>query len=350
MTQQFSLGEQVAQLVEYIDGFYSLSQTSPLSRLIEARALETRQRLASLRQKDRGAGHEGIRIAIHVKGFDGEAEDRLSSIFPMFTLAPADEAEVIIADPHSPQLDALLSADALRVFWAHDHHHSFAHYVIHLLKANIVFPAHFCRRDHLQAFNAHIADTVPATTNQWMIDQLEFFSRQSENGLRSDDLYGGFGAYDVGLQRSFFIGAIMEQLPRHALSVRRIQSEDDPYFTLSWERRLAEWRRYKVSLCAAISQDIPIRLFDALATGQIPIIPNNVTNLDWVIPLQDQSRLGIERYEANDPGSAIAAWRRALNNFDHLGPQGINDRISYFLEHHSIVRRVERIVRTILAR
>lgn len=349
MTHQFSIGEQVAQLVEFIDGFYGLAQSTPLAEIIEARAIETRQRLTTLREKLRNSSE--LRVAIHVKGFDSEAEDRLSPQLPLVAFTPPQEADIIVADPHSPQLDALLSADALRVFWAHDHHHSFAHYAIHLLKASIVVPAHFCRREHLSAFNAHIADTVPATTNQWMIDALERSfqaTRECPPPPRSNDLYGGVGAYDVGLKRSFFIGALMEQLPRHALSIRRIQSEDDPYFTLTSEQRLADWQSYKVSLCAAIAQDIPIRLFDALATGQIPIIPNNLTNLDWVISPEDQSRLGIEKYEADTPGSALAAWRRGINNFDRLGMQGAEDRMAYFLEHHSIVRRVERMLRSIL--
>ncbi|MDK9721192.1 MAG: hypothetical protein OEL53_08410 [Rhodospirillales bacterium] len=272
----------------------------------------------------------------------------MAQLLPSTIIAPLPEAELIVFDPYAPDLDGLLSADALRVFWAHDHHHSFAHYVMFLLKTNIILPAHFCRRDHLFAFNAFIGNTVPATTNQWPVEELERLTRQDETGPRSDDLYGGFGAYDVGLQRSIFVGAVMERLPQHALSIRRIQNCDDPYFSLSSAQRYADWRHHKVSLCAAIGQDIPIRLFDALASGQIPIVPNSLTNLDWVISPQDQTKLGIETYEADDPDSAIAAWRRALENFDRLGVSGIKDRIFYFLDNHSLVKRQEFMLRTVL--
>ncbi len=51
MTSQFSIGEQVAQLVVGIDAFYNLPQSTPLSKMIEARAFETRQRLARLQAK-----------------------------------------------------------------------------------------------------------------------------------------------------------------------------------------------------------------------------------------------------------------------------------------------------------
>jgi len=258
------------------------------------------------------------------------------------------EADAIVMDPHSPELDRLLSADALRIFWAHDHHHSFHHYALFLLKANIVIPAHFHRRDHLLGFNGQVADTVPASTNQWTLGEIETFSSLPETAPRLDELYGGFGAYDVGLQRSLFVGSLMERLEWHALSIRHIQSADDPYFAQSAAERYAEWRRHKVSLAAAINQDIPIRIFDALATGQIPIIPDNIANLDWVILPEDQAQLGIERFTAGDTGSAISAWRHALANFDRLGSQGVLDRVSYFLSRHSLPCRLERMIRPTL--
>ncbi|MBF0168742.1 MAG: hypothetical protein HQL45_14040 [Alphaproteobacteria bacterium] len=260
------------------------------------------------------------------------------------TLVQPSDADIIITDPHAPDLDILLSANALRVFWAHDHHHTFAHYVMLLIKANIVVPAHFCRRDHLKAFNGHIADTVPATTNQWSLEDIIAFSKRPMNVSRKSALYGGFGAYDVSLDRSLFVGELMARLSEHALSVRRIQNDDDRFFCLSARERYDEWRGYKVSLAAAVNQDIPIRIFDALATGQIPIIPDSIVNLNWIISVEDQRRLGIERYHADDPASAIAAWQRALENFDRLGEKGIQNRIDYFLKNHSLEHRIEQIL------
>ncbi|MBF0269480.1 MAG: hypothetical protein HQL44_12905 [Alphaproteobacteria bacterium] len=344
MTSQVSIGEQVAQMVDLIGAFYGLPQSPALSSLIETRSFETRNRLARLRSKP---SQDRIRIAISIKGIGAKEEECLERNNPEIALVQPSDADIVITDPHTPDLDALLSADALRVFWAHDHHHTFAHYVMHLIKTNIVVPAHFCRRDHLAAFNRHIADTVPATTNQWSQEEIAAFSARPAALARHNALYGGFGAYDVCLDRSMFVGALMERLPEHALSVRRIQNADDPFFSMSARERYDEWRGYKVSLAAAINQDIPIRIFDALATGQIPIIPDSIVNLNWIISVEDQQRLGIERYHFEDPDSAISAWRRALTNFDRLGEQGIQTRIEYFLKNHSLIQRVEKILRAL---
>ncbi|MBF0168741.1 MAG: hypothetical protein HQL45_14035 [Alphaproteobacteria bacterium] len=51
MTAQFSIGEQVVQMVDGIGAFYSLPQSTPLTNLIETRTFETRQRLTHLRPK-----------------------------------------------------------------------------------------------------------------------------------------------------------------------------------------------------------------------------------------------------------------------------------------------------------
>lgn len=335
-----SIGERVAAMLEGVDRFYGLGRTTPLAEIVSARAFETKERLAKLRLKRH---REGLRVGVVVKGFDEAAAARLAKRLPWINLTEAQDADILICDPHSPDLVSLLESDALRIFWAHDHHHTFHHYTMFLLRANTVVPAHFHHRDHLQAFCAHIADTVPATSNQWSLDDIA----REQSGSRHDALYGGFGAYDISLDRSLFVGALMQLLPDHALSVRHIQSLDDPYFSQTPQERLSEWRKHKVSLAHPVGQDIPIRIFDALATGQIPIIPREIVNFDWVISREDQENLGIVRYDGDDPASAAEAWRIALSNFDRLDDAGIKARVHFFLDRHGIDRRIERIIRSL---
>lgn len=91
-----------------------------------------------------------------------------------------------------------------------------------------------------------------------------------------------------------------------------------------------------------IAADLSTRVFEALITGQIPLVPIDVTDLDRVVPPALQASLPIIRFQPNSSDSAAAAWREALARFDAEGAAGVTRRYLYAREHHCLTVRLAR--------
>ena len=89
------------------------------------------------------------------------------------------------------------------------------------------------------------------------------------------------------------------------------------------EDRLVEWYSHKTHWIAPVLNDVPIRIFDALATGGIPIVPNS---LRFLPPVSSIPREFIAFYSATDivHPHACVAWANGL--FDRGGRDGVVDR------------------------
>jgi hypothetical protein len=125
-------------------------------------------------------------------------------------------------------------------------------------------------------------------------------------------------------------------------------SEDrSRYWSMSREERVCEWGDYKCSVIIPLVEDLSTRVFDALATGQIPIIPESVLDLDSAIPIDTQRSLGIVKIKDLSTENVTDGIKKAINNFDQAGPSGVIDRIEYFLNNATAGHRLALILNSI---
>lgn len=213
---------------------------------------------------------------------------------------------------------------------------------------DIVFPIHETAADYLKVTNSHVMNSIPAATYQFgPTYDTERFYRTAGGAARSDGLYGGFREYP-NMDRNTIIKECMEKIPGNSLYFCNPNNQNDQYYSLQTaEDRFLHWMRHKVSLSVSINTDIPIRIFDALCSGQIPLVCSNLNGFDHIISPEDQIALPIIRFPHYDVQEIRRAYETALEYFDRDGAEGAYRRHTYAIRHHMMLKRVARMVTTI---
>ena len=220
--------------------------------------------------------------------------------------------------------------------WMWDNHH---HHVANLrtaMLADVVFPTHWHERHYLNHPAIVPGTHIPTHSRQWSPAAI---ARRYPEGLpvaRKDSLFGGFGSYQWTPERNAFIQEVMTRCPNHALSLVSVNS----YFLLPEADRLSGWAEHKVHLVVPIARDVSSRIFEALTTGQIPLVPDDVPDLDHVVDPRLQRELPILRYRSGSVESVQSAWREGLRRFDVDGAAGVERRREFACDQHSLKARL----------
>jgi hypothetical protein len=114
----------------------------------------------------------------------------------------------------------------------------------------------------------------------------------------------------------------------------------DRYWGKSISERYDEWANHKCTVILPLIEDLSTRVFDALATGLIPIIPENVRDLESAITVEDQQKLGIVRIKDASPENVRAGIALAIKKFDEMGDDGIMLRTNFIINTALISHRV----------
>ena len=240
---------------------------------------------------------------------------------------------------------ALRTADPDRpiVGWFWDnHHHLFENQAV-AEQLDIVIPGHALYAEYLRSDHALQAQPVPLCVTQWTRQDAAGWFDEFGSQERSPDLYGGFVDYAFEPKRMEFLKSAMETIPGHALTILS-EANLAEYFGRSEKERFEEWCRYQTSLVLPLRNDLSQRVFDALLAGQIPLVPEEIKDLDLVIPRKLQDSLPIIRFKMSDPASLVRAQRAALESFATGGHDAVRTRQLYALENHCFSARISSIL------
>jgi hypothetical protein len=113
---------------------------------------------------------------------------------------------------------------------------------------------------------------------------------------------------------------------------------------LSLEDRFKHWAAHKVSICLPLAGDVSQRLFDALVTGQIPIVPPDLYDLDTIIPPEVQNDLPVIRFHDYSTAAVDRAHRQALQAFQRGGKAGAERRHAFAMRNHMFPSRIRDII------
>jgi GT2 family glycosyltransferase len=225
-------------------------------------------------------------------------------------------------------------------FWD-NHHHVFENYRT-ASDLDICAPGHAFACNYLRAAMYVTHHAVPLCVSQWSADESRQFFERFQRQERSNALYGGFVRYAMAAKRNRLIEQLIDAgksgvyfLEEHAL---------ERYFGMSLDKRFEAWMSHKASLCLPLAGDVSQRLFDALLTGQIPIVPRDVYDLDRVIPPTVQAELPIVRLNDYSTASVVRAHEEARSLFDELGHPGVVRRHEFALRRHMFVNRIGALI------
>ena len=228
------------------------------------------------------------------------------------------------------------------VGWYWDnHHHVFDNYSVGK-DLDVCIASHGFAQNYLRSPRHLMSAPVPLCVSQWTDDEGARFFRSHGLKKRSDGLYGGFIRYDFAEKRN----RLIETLIADGSDGVYFLEEDKlaPYFGMSPEERFADWASRKVSLCLPLDGDLSMRFFDALLSGQVPIVPDDVHDFDSVIPRDLQEKLPVIRFREYTGREVRDAHKQALIAFDRGGEAGVRARHSFALEHHMFGSRIRTIV------
>lgn len=218
--------------------------------------------------------------------------------------------------------------------WDWDNHHWLDNSTFAAAHADLYVPAHHENLYFLTRYNWCTAGPVYCGTVQW---PRAFLASQVGNMVsaeRSNEPLGKHVGYASFTFRNRAVSTLSQTYPSIGFSSHSFHAR-------TLEDRLNEWIAHKTHWIIPVLNDVPIRLFDALISGGIPIVPES---LRYLPPVKDISREHILFYTPEDILSPEIVVNRAIQMFDDGGIDKLVERHRYALDHHHGDQRIAEIL------
>lgn len=220
------------------------------------------------------------------------------------------------------------------VVWDWDNHHWLAISTYAAAHCDVYAPAHHENLYLMTRYNWNTVGPVYCATIQWSREFLAGHVTTMVNAQRSDEPLGMHFAYDPFVFRNRVTSTLSQHFPTIGFS-------NNNFHDRSKEDRLIEWCSHKAHWIIPVLNDVPIRLFDALVTGGIPIVPSSMEHLPLV---RDISREHILFYTPHDIINPTHIVARAVEMFNRGGVDKLVERHRYALDHHQGDGRVRSLL------
>ena len=218
--------------------------------------------------------------------------------------------------------------------WDWDNHHWLDNSSFAAAHADVYAPAHHENLYLLTRYNPSTLGPVYCATVQWSKAFLADHIGDIIGTERTDQPLGMHVPYGSFTYRNRVVTTLSQHFPKVGFSSHSFHHR-------TAEDRLLEWCQHKLHWIVPVLNDVPIRLFDALITGGIPLVPESMRYLP---PVRDIDRRHIAFYGPEDivnPGPLV---QRALRLFDEGGLEGMVARHRHALAHHHGQDRVDDIL------
>jgi hypothetical protein len=223
-------------------------------------------------------------------------------------------------------------AKSLFVCQDYDNHHWFDMSTLCMEFSDFYFPSH---PSGIGWHANHVSETghfIPCGSIQWSRSRLKLFFNSDIFRGRSDEPLGLHHFYPKFTFRNRTIKSFSEHFPK----VNFVDSSK--FHSLTEEEKMDSWKAHKVHVIIPVNADIPIRFFDALITGGMPVVPREIaTSLElFKVPSHFYST-----YAVNDLVKPNAVIDSALRLFDLHGEAGVYERANYALQHYHVSSIIE---------
>ena len=230
----------------------------------------------------------------------------------------------------------LKSPSSVFAIWDFDNHHWFALSGMLAAVSDLYVPTHADNLEPLSRYNNIMAGPVTSGVIQWPKEFLEENLDIITKTERSNNPLGTHIEYPQFPLRMKNLKTLRRTLP----SVKLV---DGSYHSRSMIDRFTEWCSHKSHWIVPVLNDAPIRIFDALITGGIPIVPRSLKYHKDVINLWDH----VVFYDYEDIQAPWEVTSKANQMFDSAGEQGVLDRHRLICYNHHVDNRVETILKAI---
>jgi hypothetical protein len=221
------------------------------------------------------------------------------------------------------------------VAWDHDNHHWLQMSTFMAAHSDIYVPAHHENLYILSRYNWLTAGPVYASSLQWSRKFLTENLPKMLTAQRSPDPLGKHVQYI----RFGFRNSVVRTLETHYPSIGFSQQT---FHARTPQDRLEEWYSHKMHWIAPVLNDITIRIFDALVTGGIPIVPASLRLLPPVSAIPREHIAFCTPMDIVNPHTLVA---RINQRFDEMACDGMVARHRFALEHHHANTSIEHMLR-----
>jgi len=187
----------------------------------------------------------------------------------------------------------------------------------------------------LSHFSPHLLGPVPVAVNQW---SRAFIVEHMDKLLaaRSDAPFGPHVRYDNFARRNRALSTLNKSFPGIAFA-------DHGYQVKSELDNLLDWAGHKTHWIVPVLGGVPIRVFNCLLTGGIPVLPSFYRQMPEVMSLGD-SPVWYDVFDLVEPG---AVQQQASARFDAAGPVGVAARVGQALQTAHVDTRCETVLRAV---
>jgi hypothetical protein len=232
------------------------------------------------------------------------------------------------------------------IFIVHDwdNHHWIRSSIDSMLIADLYIPAHIESNLIASRFSVNIGMYIHPGVTQW---SKSFLSENFEYILKAKRENFPLGRHTKYKQFKYRNNILKKLNKLYTPAEHSFIRLDTKYGDLTEIDRLRDWVKYKAHWVVPTLNDLPIRFFDALVTGGIPMVPVSlVVQLNFMgIP-----RNLYETYELCDIDEPSALIIKVINKFDKEGAQGIIRRYQFVIENFHAENTMEKIVKEVKIR
>lgn len=193
--------------------------------------------------------------------------------------------------------------ESIFVIWDFDNHHWLPQSLQLCIFSDIYVPAHNEHLYYISRLNDFYLSPVQCPSVQWT---REFLREKSDLLLTTPRVAGPLGIhkeYGRFKKRNQIVRLLEQNFPDVTLG-------GQSYETRGELERLTEWSSFKTHVIVPVKNDLPVRYFDALITGGIPVLP---LSLESHVP-QDLKEFTFF-YKGND---LIQDMHRQIESAEHL--------------------------------
>jgi hypothetical protein len=242
----------------------------------------------------------------------------------------------IFADIGIERLGALYYQLPNTIFAIHDYdnHHWINNNIQAAIFSDIYIPSHQADNLISSRVNPNIVGGIPCGTNQW---SMAFIKRNLSSLLacqRAEQPLGKYYFYEKFGHRNKAISTLSQSFP----SINLLEKD---FHALSQEQKWLEWCGHKVHWIIPVLNDLPIRFFDALITGGIPLVPSGILPFVNALDIPESFYISYGPLDIIQPKEFI---KKANERFDLEGVNGIKTRSEYAVKHFHVDAIIEKIM------
>lgn len=222
------------------------------------------------------------------------------------------------------------------VFVIHDYdnHHWISNNIQAAIFADVYVPAH--QDEHLIAsrLNPNILGGIPCGSNQWSADFISSYGRNNLLNKRSLLPLGKYYFYEKFVHRNKLITTLSKDYPE-------IGFVKKDFHKLTAEEKWQEWSNHALHWIAPVLNDLPIRFFDALITGGIPIIPSGLKPFIESLQIPRDYYAIYRPLDLMDPDPLL---KQQGEKFLKIGNAGILERHEFALKHFHVDKIIHKLI------